>query len=238
MIEDGATYAFLVCIYSNIFLLINFVWQLLYGYGATIWDIYARLLNFFYENFTIAIIMLVPTRLLAILTKAITIKMPEIFYIAPILQGISDLFLWIGKIHSLLFLFAAFIFSSWPLWLSLGALLYGLPARIGRYAGAGMMAFSLVYYIGLPLLPNFVALFTMHGQIGLRSTLSDIARLYVPFGEVETVSNAVTNLLIFLANYFLSALVLPLAYIAILGALSAGLARALGGRTIFRAPIL
>ncbi len=52
--------------------------------------------------------------------------------------------------------FAAFIQAAWYVFACYGALIYGLPGRIGRRAGAGMIAFPLVFYLGLPLIPGFV----------------------------------------------------------------------------------
>jgi hypothetical protein len=43
--------------------------------------------------------------------------------------------------------------------LAVGVLLYSLPLRVGRSVGAALIAASLVYYIGLPLMPAFAAIF-------------------------------------------------------------------------------
>jgi hypothetical protein len=43
--------------------------------------------------------------------------------------------------------------------LSIGVLLYSLPFRVGRSVGATLIAASLIYYIGLPLMPAFATIF-------------------------------------------------------------------------------
>jgi hypothetical protein len=43
--------------------------------------------------------------------------------------------------------------------LSIGVLLYSLPFRVGRSVGAALIAASLIYYIGLPLMPAFATIF-------------------------------------------------------------------------------
>ena len=58
-------------------------------------------------------------------------------------------------IYGIYFL-AKFIQVLWPLLLSLGGFLYGLPARFGRKWGAVLIATTLVLYVGLPFMPVFV----------------------------------------------------------------------------------
>lgn len=43
--------------------------------------------------------------------------------------------------------------------LAIGVLLYTLPIRVGKSVGATMIALSIVYYVGLPLMPAFAAFF-------------------------------------------------------------------------------
>ncbi len=43
------------------------------------------------------------------------------------------------------------------LFIALGIVLMSIPLRIGRGAGAWLIAFSIVFYVGLPLLPTFSA---------------------------------------------------------------------------------
>lgn len=51
---------------------------------------------------------------------------------------------------------AEFIRMYWASIMGLGALIFGIPFRIGRKLGASLIAISLVFYVGLPLMPYFV----------------------------------------------------------------------------------
>jgi hypothetical protein len=73
-----------------------------------------------------------------------------------ILSGILT-FLWI------LYFLGAFVRSAWLPLTSVGAILYGLPGRIGRGAGAGLIATMLVFYVALPFMPVFVNSFCIPG---------------------------------------------------------------------------
>jgi hypothetical protein len=55
-----------------------------------------------------------------------------------------------------IYFLAKFIQALWPLLLTFGGFLYGLPARLGRKWGAVLIAATLVLYLGLPLMPVFV----------------------------------------------------------------------------------
>ncbi|MEM0453539.1 MAG: carboxypeptidase-like regulatory domain-containing protein [Sulfolobales archaeon] len=67
----------------------------------------------------------------------------------------------------LLAFLGSFILNYYRYLIVLGVLLYSLPMRIGKNAGAYLIAMSLVFYIGLPLMPAFVENF--------QASLSDIS---------------------------------------------------------------
>jgi len=58
-----------------------------------------------------------------------------------------------------IYLISMVIYSLRDKILAVGVLLYSLPFRAGRSVGAAMIAASIVYYIGLPLMPAFAAVF-------------------------------------------------------------------------------
>jgi len=58
--------------------------------------------------------------------------------------------------QTLLFFAGTFIRVAWLPFVAIGALLYGLPAKMGRGAGAAMIGTLLVFYVGLPFMPMFV----------------------------------------------------------------------------------
>ncbi len=65
--------------------------------------------------------------------------------------------------------------------LALGVALYAVPFRMARSAGAGLMAFSIVFYLGLPLLPVFVD--TMGQPVQTYPGIGEAASMGVAFVE-------------------------------------------------------
>lgn len=76
--------------------------------------------------------------------------------------------------------------------LATGILLYSLPFRVGRSVGAALVAASIVYYIGLPLMPAFAAIFEAppiatpsDGLGSIRGRVVDALGNYIPNAVVE-----------------------------------------------------
>lgn len=59
----------------------------------------------------------------------------------------------------MVYLIATVVYNIRDKILAAGILLYALPMRVGKAAGAAMIALSIVYYVGLPLMPAFAAIF-------------------------------------------------------------------------------
>ncbi|MEM3522832.1 MAG: hypothetical protein QXD78_07330, partial [Candidatus Bathyarchaeia archaeon] len=76
-------------------------------------------------------------------------------YLRPVLTLLAITY---TTLHLIYFL-GLLVRACWPLFIAFGALIYGIPARIGRGLGAALIAFSIVFAIGLPLMPNFVGSF-------------------------------------------------------------------------------
>jgi hypothetical protein len=75
-----------------------------------------------------------------------------------------------------LYFLSKFIQVVWPALLLLGGFLYGLPVRLGRKWGAVLIAVTLVFYIGLPLMPAFVN--TMASTQNAQSLLANMQTDY------------------------------------------------------------
>ena len=56
---------------------------------------------------------------------------------------------------TMLYAFSVFIEFTAPLLIAIGIMFMALPFRIGKDAGAFLISFSLVLYVGLPFLPTF-----------------------------------------------------------------------------------
>jgi len=65
----------------------------------------------------------------------------------------------------------SFILNYYSYLILLGVILYSIPFRIGKSVGAYLIAMSLVFYVGLPLMPVFVETFQSSiGSVSLEST--------------------------------------------------------------------
>lgn len=96
----------------------------------------------------------------------------------------------------MVYLISAVVYSLRDKILALGILLYTIPLRIGKSAGAAMIAASLVYYIGLPLMPAFASAFEAsplsivsdrYGSIS--GQVVDAVGRHVPYAVVKLYSN-------------------------------------------------
>ncbi|AWR94373.1 DNA import protein CedA [Acidianus brierleyi] len=103
------------------------------------------------------------------------------------------------------------------IFIALGILFLSLPFRIGRSIGGALIGFAVVFYIGLPYLPNFLT--------GLGVNV---------LNPPAVNSNSASDILNFLATeaipfYVEGTVVLPAAYLTILAGLSIGLGSAISG---------
>jgi len=105
------------------------------------------------------------------------------------------------------------IYQYTGIFVALGILLMSLPFRIGRSIGASFISASLVFYVGLPYLPTFLA------QLDL-----NILNLHFPPNPSVTFILQYAIPEIFLAN-----LLVPSSYIVLLSGLSVGLGNTIGG---------
>lgn len=118
------------------------------------------------------------------------------------------------------------IYDYAPLFVAIGILLMSLPFRVGRAAGASMIAASIVFYSGLPYMPNFLSAL----NINIASNISTLS--------TSNPSDLITYLATAVVPTLISATIVgPLIYMGILAALSIGLGNAIGGSTRLPFPI-
>lgn len=105
--------------------------------------------------------------------------------------------------------------------LILGVLMYAVPLRLARQAGAGMIATVIVLNIALPFMPIFVGEFRELG-------------IFVPVEAVEVgiVGLIGRELLELYFGYVLPLFILGMVYVAIVLAATYALSRELGGRAL------
>ncbi len=95
-----------------------------------------------------------------------------------------------------LFFLGKFVRAMWLTFVAWGALIYGLPAHMGKRLGAALIATMLVFYVGLPFMPSFVGTAQQPGMLDLPDIqsnanmtqfyLKDSARMLVGAGQANT----------------------------------------------------
>lgn len=94
-----------------------------------------------------------------------------------------------------LFFLGKFVRAMWLTFVAWGALIYGLPAHMGKRLGAALIATMLVFYVGLPFMPSFVGTAQQPGMLDLPDIqsnanmtqfyLKDSARMLVGAGQAN-----------------------------------------------------
>jgi len=152
----------------------------------------------------------------------------DITGIKQVLSALStqSLQLFIGVIE--ISTFYILIYSAAPLLIVLGILLMALPFRMGRQAGSALIATTLVFYVGLPLMPVILSGFEnliLGGDpqfyINMLQGLFIVPWVFVPS------AGPILGMLRF------ELIDLPLVYIMFLGVFSFGLAEVIASTTGF-----
>jgi len=86
----------------------------------------------------------------------------------------------------LVYIYSLIISKFHQLFILLGITLMAIPFRIGRSAGATLIATAIVFYIGLPLMPGFIGLFE---STVMGSQIPQIPELPSIDGKVNTLLN-------------------------------------------------
>lgn len=147
MMYDGLASAVLVSVYS---LLLKLGDYLLGVVGAS-WP-------FFMSWLTGRTATLVASYL-AIQSLAAALKVSGGDVLLELLRHVGSLIATSLTAIKMVYLISAIAFSLRDKILAIGILLYTLPMRVGKGVGAAMISLSIVYYIGLPLMPVFAQVF-------------------------------------------------------------------------------
>jgi hypothetical protein len=131
----------------------------------------------------------------------------------------------------------SFLKAYWWQLMFLGAVLWAVPARIGRVAGSWMIAFPLTFYFGVPGLRLFMGWFTGYESLLVAfnaTALGSIVKALVS-ANIFDVPGIITNLLQagndFAGYMVLRTLALGL-YMTLLTAISAGVASVLSHASV------
>jgi len=112
------------------------------------------------------------------------------FINSPINIVIGYLSATLSALKALTFL-GSFVLNYYRYLIILGILLYSIPFKIGKNAGSYLIAFALVFFVGLPLMPAFVEVFqasipaTEVGGIEISGYITDSSGGAVPYAVVE-----------------------------------------------------
>ncbi|EWG07338.1 MAG: hypothetical protein ASUL_05076 [Candidatus Aramenus sulfurataquae] len=208
LISDGIYSAVLV----NLFELILYVSQeISSAIGASwanfyqwIYEVIAQELNIF---FLVKVLYAVAA---ASEDPALNVLMSPLLFIFSFLTGL------ITTMETILII-SYIVLQDNGLFIAMGILLMALPFRIGRSIGGALIGFAVVFYIGLPYLPNFLT--------GLGMNLLNMSNV-----NTNNTQDFVTFLITYAIPYLIeSTVVLPTAYITILSGLSLGLGSAISG---------
>lgn len=147
MMYDGMASALLVSLYS---LLVRLGDYLLTVLGAS----WPQFMIWLTSRTSILV-----TFYIGLQSMATALKISGVDLLAELLKHVGGLVATSLTAIKVIYLISAVIYSIRGKILAVGILLYSIPLRIGKTAGAAMIALSLVYYVGLPLMPTFAAFF-------------------------------------------------------------------------------
>ena len=151
LIVDGIIVSGLVLFFNNIILLVDYIYNLL---GAS-WDNYLSHMKSLWAMLFSLILFI--EMFLTILTK-----MPlRIYLFSSILHTFKSILSYGLLIITLLIILSIVVKTLLPKLVALSILLYSIPFRIARTAGASLLAFAIVFYIGLPLMPYFTLMLAL-----------------------------------------------------------------------------
>ncbi len=147
MMYDGLASAVLVSSYS---LLLRLGEHLLGALGAS-WPS-------FIDWLTSRTAVLV-TAYLAAQSLATSLKLSGADVLLELLKHVASLIAASLTAIKMIYLISIVVYSLRDRILAVGVLLYAIPLRVGKGVGAAMIALSLIYYVGLPLMPAFAHAF-------------------------------------------------------------------------------
>jgi len=96
---------------------------------------------------------------LAIQSIAAALRVSGADILVELMKHVSSLVATSLTAIKMIYLVSTVVYSLRDKILAIGILLYTIPLRMGKSVGAAMIALSIVYYIGLPLMPAFASAF-------------------------------------------------------------------------------
>ncbi len=163
LIQDGALSAFLVMIFSVITDSIDYIHNLI---GGSFDELKAFIMESYDKVFKY---------LLGLRAISSILGFSGLGVIAGVLGPLFSVVTLFISMLGIVMILASMITSLRDFLIAIGVMLYALPFRIGRTAGASLMAFTIVTYLGLPLLPLWTSLLinNMSSPINIENTVNE-----------------------------------------------------------------
>ncbi len=167
LIFDGLLAASLTLFFNNIIIIINYVYEML---GAD-WETFDLTTGSLWALLLVFIIFIEVS--LTLMTKIPYIKM---YTFTSLLFTIKGFLSYALLIITLIITLSIIVRYTATKMIALSILFYSIPFRITRVAGASLLAFTIVFYIGLPLMPNFMMF------MAIPTTIPDKLKLFIEYG--------------------------------------------------------
>jgi len=185
---------------------------------------------------------------LSSLTKLVPPKLAPI--LSKLISSIIGKLMWSVYATLFMYILGFVIYKDYALFASLGIALMAIPFRIARGAGAFLLSFALVFFVALPLYPDFFGMIVVPPKPNIKmfetptphSALSGnpVLSLSLPFKGPNIIREQIpvpvnqppdwfTKLLSTIARLIYAILLASILYTTILLSISIGLARVLGG---------
>jgi len=153
LIQDGLFSALLILLFNFIIYLISFMRDLL---GASTQDLFSFLYGI--EDSLISILLFIKFT-----TSVLGVK--GLIALSSIFSPFSGLLVFAISSVAVTIIISSLVLNNTGLFIALGMALYALPFRVGRSAGSSLIAFAVISSIALPLLPQWVEMFTSNASL-------------------------------------------------------------------------
>ncbi len=169
LIFDGLLAASLTLFFNNIIIIIDYIYKIL---GAD-WKTFDLTMGSLWALLLVFIIFIEVS--LTLMTKIPYVKT---YVFTSILFTIKGFLSYALLIITLIMTLSIIVRYTATKMVALSILFYSVPFRITRVAGASLLAFTIVFYIGLPLMPNFMMF------MALPTTIPEKLKLFIEYGAI------------------------------------------------------
>ncbi len=153
LVSDGLFSAVLVFSYDILLSLVNYISSIL----GSDWAAFSTWLA---NRLTTLTNVLVVLKAIGVALERVGLGFIASNFVSPVTSLIVSCFMTLLSI----FVLAAILLSSYQVLIALGLVLHAIPLKLARSAGATIIAVTMVFLIGIPLMPSFSALLVSNVQ--------------------------------------------------------------------------